>query len=114
MRSRRQHGFRGQHALLCRMESRLAPGGAGINLRLSPGYFPAETGPDILASLLKTYMALGGEQIQVNMVSTETLRRSLQTPGDYRDLVVRVAGFTVYFVSLTPELQQELLSRAEG
>ena len=99
---------------LSKADYRLAPGGAAINLRLSPGYFPGETGPDILASLLKTYVALGGEQIQVNMVSTETMRRAMQTPDDYRDLVVRVAGFTAYFVSLTPELQHELLSRAEG
>jgi pyruvate-formate lyase len=92
----------------------LAPGGAAINLRLSPSYFSEETGVDLLASLLITYFSMGGEQLQVNMVSSETLRQAIQTPDDYRDLVVRVAGFTAYFVSLTPELQQELLSRAEG
>jgi pyruvate-formate lyase len=99
---------------LAKANYQLAPGGAAINLRLSPSYFTEKTGIDILVSLLKTYFQMGGEQIQVNLVSTETLRQAMQTPDDYRDLVVRVAGFTAYFVSLTPELQQELLSRAEG
>ena len=48
------------------------------------------------------------------MVSADTLRSARENPQAYRDLVVRVAGFTAYFVSLTPELQQEIIARAEG
>ncbi len=48
------------------------------------------------------------------MVSTETLRSAREHPQAYRDLVVRVAGFTTYFVSLTAELQEEVISRSEG
>jgi formate C-acetyltransferase len=99
---------------LAKPNYRLAPGGAAMNLRLFPGHFEGEAGLNRLSSLLKTYFGLGGEQIQVNMVSAETLRRAMQHPDAYRDLVVRVAGFTAYFVSLNPELQAELASRAEG
>ncbi len=93
---------------------RHAPGGAALNLRLSPEHFSGEAGLELLTSLLTTYTHAGGEQLQVNMVSGETLRRARQEPEAYRDLVVRVAGFTAYFVSLPPELQEEIAARAEG
>ncbi len=99
---------------LAKADYRQAPGGAALNLRLSPGHFEGEAGAALLCGLLRAYAGLGGEQLQVNMVSGETLRRALQKPEQYRDLVVRVAGFTAYFVSLPPELQQEIISRAEG
>ena len=57
---------------------------------------------------------MGGEQLQVTVVDPETLRRALETPAKHRDLVVRVAGFTAYFVTLTPELQSEIVARAEA
>ena len=108
---------RGATASLCSMarpDYRLAPGGAALNLRLSPDHFRGEAGLDLLASLVRTYMGQGGEQLQVNMVSAETLRSARENPQAYRDLVVRVAGFTAYFVSLTAELQEEVISRSEG
>ena len=78
---------------LSKADYRLAPGGAALNLRLFPGHFEGEEGLNLLTNLLQTYFGLGGEQLQVNMVSAETLRRAMQTPDEYRDLVVRVAGF---------------------
>ena len=67
-----------------------------------------------LVSLLKTYAAMGGEQLQVNVVGAETLRLALEDPEQYRDLVVRVAGFTAYFVTLTPSIQREIVARTEA
>ena len=104
---------------LSKADYRLAPGGAALNLRLSPQHFAGNGGAEgdgvtLLTNLLRTYIGLGGEQLQVNMVSGETLRRAVQSPDEYRDLVVRVAGFTAYFVSLTPELQEEIIARTEG
>ncbi len=98
---------------LAKADYRLAPGGAAINLRLVPGHFAGPEGIDRLTALLKTYIEMGGEQLQVNLVSAETLRQAQTNPSAYRDLVVRVAGFTAYFVTLTPELQRELVARAE-
>lgn len=59
-------------------------------------------------------MTLGGEQLQVTVVDQETLRRALEEPELYRDLAVRVAGFTAYFVTLGPAMQQEILARADA
>ncbi len=69
---------------------------------------------DLLVSLVQTYVGMGGEQLQVNLVSSATPRSARADPEAYRDLVVRVAGFTAYFVSLPAELQEEVISRAEG
>jgi len=99
---------------LARPDYRLAPGGAAMNLRLSPAHFSGAAGLARLAALLKTYTGLGGEQLQVNLVSADTLRQALADPESHRDLVVRVAGFTAYYVTLTPALQQEILARAEA
>jgi formate C-acetyltransferase len=99
---------------LAKADYRLAPGGAAINLRLLPSQLQGESGLERLASLLKTYVAMGGEQLQVTVVDAGTLRAALDRPEQYRDLVVRVAGFTAYFVSLAPELQQEILARSEA
>ena len=99
---------------LSKADYRLAPGGAAINLRLSPSHVEGGAGLERLAALLKTYVAMGGEQLQVTVVDGETLRRAMETPEAYRDLVVRVAGFTAYFVTLVPELQREIVARAEA
>jgi formate C-acetyltransferase len=98
---------------LSKANHRLVPGGAAINLRLSPGQLAGEEGVLRLVGLLKTYVAMGGEQLQVTVVDTDTLRQAIETPDQYRDLVVRVAGFTAYFVTLTPALQREIVSRSE-
>ena len=96
---------------LSKADHRLVPGGAAINLRLSPHHIEGADGLDKLSGLLKTYIAMGGEQLQVNVVDTDTLRQALENPDRYRDLVVRVAGFTAYFVTLTPDIQQEIVAR---
>jgi formate C-acetyltransferase len=99
---------------LSKANYRKVPGGAALNLRLSPDHFKEDEGLDLLVNLLVPYFEQGGEQIQVNLIRAETLRQAMQTPEAYRDLVVRVAGFTAYFVSLPPELQAEIAARAEG
>jgi pyruvate formate-lyase/glycerol dehydratase family glycyl radical enzyme len=98
---------------LSKADYRLAPGGAAINLRLSPHHLRGEDGLERLAGLLKAYVNMGGEQLQVNVVDTDTLRQALEKPDQYRDLVVRVAGFTAYFVTLAPAIQQEIIARTQ-
>ena len=99
---------------LVKANNRLVPGGAAINLRLSPYCLRGMDGLEKLVSLLKTYIAMGGEQLQVNVVDADTLRQALENPEQYQDLVVRVAGFTAYFVTLTPSIQQEIVARTEA
>lgn len=106
------HGPTATLRSLAKADYRLAPGGAAFNLRLSPENFSGPEGLSLLVDLLKTYIAMGGEQLQVNMVSRVTLQQAMQHPESYRDLVVRVAGFTAYYVSLPVELQLEILARS--
>ena len=94
-------------------DHRLAPGGAAINLRLAPRDLVGEEGLHTLISLLRSYVALGGEQLQVTVADAEMLRRARAHPEQHRDLVVRVAGFTAYFVTLPAELQQEIIARSD-
>ena len=109
-----QHGATATLRSLAKPDYRLVPGGAAINLRLSPRDLEGDSGLQRLVDLLKTYVALRGEQLQVTVVDADTLQRALKEPDLYRDLVVRVAGFTAYFVTLTPALQQEIITRAEA
>ncbi len=66
-----------------------------------------------LLSLIKTYMDLGGYHIQFNCVSSETLKDARLYPEEHRDLVVRVAGFSAFFIHLDEETQDEIIRRTE-
>ena len=61
--------------------------------------------------MVKAYMENGGAEIQVNVVSTETMHAAQNEPEKYRDLVVRVAGYSTYFVTLSRSMQDEVIDR---
>jgi len=86
-----------------------AHNGTNLNLRFNPRWLRAET----LASLMKTYLELGGSQVQFNMIDTETLRDAQRNPEAYRDLVVRVSGYSALFTELSELAQEEIISRME-
>ena len=89
----------------------LRTGGTLLNQKFLPHILADETGIDRLAQLVRTYFRMDGHHIQFNVVDAETLRKAQQTPDAYRDLIVRVAGYSDYFVDLTPELQEEIIQR---
>jgi pyruvate-formate lyase len=64
-------------------------------------------------SLVQTYFRLGGTQVQFNMIDTEVLRAAQRNPDAYRDLVVRISGYSALFTELIPRAQEEIISRAE-
>jgi pyruvate-formate lyase len=64
-------------------------------------------------ALIRTYFALGGMEMQFNIVSAKTLRKAQEKPEDYRDLVVRIAGFSAYFVELYKASQEDIIQRTE-
>ena len=64
--------------------------------------------------MTKEYFASGGLEVQYNVVDTETLRAAQRDPGKYRDLVVRIAGYSAYFVELGTDLQNDIISRNEN
>ncbi|GAB1475275.1 hypothetical protein MASR2M70_01070 [Bacillota bacterium] len=68
---------------------------------------------DNLYAYAKAYCDLGGMQMQFNVVSSETMKKAMKNPDDYRDLLVRISGYNAYFVTLNRDLQMELIERAE-
>ena len=88
--------------------------GVCLNVRIHPSALASQEGIDKLRDLVKTYMENGGAEIQFNVVSTETMRRAQENPEEYRDLVVRIAGYSAYFVELSADCQNDLISRNEN
>ncbi|MDA8425157.1 MAG: glycyl radical protein [Treponema sp.] len=86
-------------------------GGSLLNQRFQPAVLAGEEGVRRLSSLVRGYFKLGGHHIQFNVVDTETLRAAQKRPEDYRSLLVRVAGYSDYFVDLDKHHQEEIISR---
>jgi len=82
-------------------------------LRLSPQLVAGERDIDNLMSFLRAIETEGVYQVQFNIVSSEVLRKAMKEPEKYRDLMVRVASFTVYFTDLTSEQQIDIINRTE-
>lgn len=87
--------------------------GTLLNMRFHPSALSNETGKEKLIALIKTYFALGGMELQFNVVSAKTLRDAQANPKEYRDLVVRIAGFSAYFVELYKASQDDIIKRTE-
>ena len=89
-----------------KLPQHLADGISVLNLTLAKN-FVGET----LCSLVKSYFAMGGIQVQVTCTSIEELKDAMVNPDKHRDLIVRVGGYSDYFVNLTPALRQTVLER---
>ncbi len=87
--------------------------GYQVNIRFHAGMIRTQAERDKLRAMLNVYFAQGGQELQINVVDSETLLAAQQNPEQYQDLVVRVAGFSEFFVRLTPEMQQDIISRME-
>jgi trans-4-hydroxy-L-proline dehydratase len=88
-------------------------GGTLLNLKFTPQVLEGEDGIDKLSQLVRAYFKLDGHHIQFNVVKAETLKDAQQHPEQYRDLIVRVAGYSDYFCDLSKELQDEIIGRTE-
>ena len=88
-------------------------GGTLLNQKFNPQLLADETGLDALVSLIRAYFKLDGHHIQFNVVDAETLRKARKNPEQYRDLIVRVAGYSDYFCDLSEALQEEIIARTE-
>jgi formate C-acetyltransferase len=87
--------------------------GTLLNMKFSPSCLSGEDGITKLSQLIQTYFDMGGMEMQVNVISVDTLRDAQQNPDKYKNLVVRVAGFSAYFVELHSTGQADLISRTE-
>jgi trans-4-hydroxy-L-proline dehydratase len=91
----------------------LRTGGTLLNQKFSPQFFEDEDSYDSLTSLIRSYFSLDGHHIQFNVVNAETLKDAQKHPELYRDLIVRVAGYSDYFNDLGEDLQNEIINRTE-
>ena len=87
-------------------------GGVAVNIKFSKSSLGANS-IETMLTLIKTYLKRGGFEIQVNVVDKETLEKARITPEEYRDLVVRIGGYSDYFVKLSDEMQREVILRTE-
>jgi len=88
-------------------------GGTLLNQRFLPSVLDGKEGIENLAHLIRAYFRLNGHHIQFNVVDSQTLRKAQAAPDDYRDLLVRVAGYSDYFVDLDRHHQEEIIARTQ-
>ncbi len=88
-------------------------GGTLLNQKFTPQILADEAGLDNLVHLIRTYFKLDGHHIQFNVVDAATLRAAQGNPEHYRNLIVRVAGYSDYFCDLSQALQDEIIARTE-
>ncbi len=86
-------------------------GGTLLNQKFTPHLLKNDSDLDKLVQLIRAYFRLDGHHIQFNVADAETLKAARQHPEQYRDLIVRVAGYSDYFCDLTPALQDEIIAR---
>ena len=91
----------------------LRTGGTLLNQKFSPSFFEDEESYEKLTALIRSYFSLDGHHIQFNVVNADTLRDAQKNPERYRDLIVRVAGYSDYFNDLGEDLQNEIIRRTE-
>lgn len=89
-------------------------GGTLLNVRFVPSLLKREEDLQKLVSLIRAYFSMGGHHIQFNIVDTQTLLDAQKQPDDYKDLLVRVAGYSDYFNDMTEQLQNEIIARTEN
>ena len=88
-------------------------GGSVLNMRFHPDTLKDESKMRKFASLIRTFCETGGYIIQFNITSSDMLKDAQRYPEKYRDLLVRVATYSAYFVELSPELQDDIIDRIE-
>ncbi len=91
----------------------LRTGGTLLNLKFTPDLLKDDEGIDKLVQLVRSYFKMDGHHIQFNVVNVDTLRDAQKKPEQYKDLIVRVAGYSDYFSDLSEALQEEIISRTE-
>jgi len=91
----------------------LRTGGTLLNQKFTPQLLADEEGIDKLCHLIRAYFKMDGHHMQFNVVTADTLREAQKHPEKFRDLIVRVAGYSDYFVDLSVDLQNEIIRRTE-
>jgi len=88
-----------------------ASNGTLLNLRISPSTLKEDRDVAKFVSFIRSYVSMGGYHVQFNVVSNKLLRKAQDHPENYRNLLVRVAGYSAYFTELSREVQEEIIDR---
>ena len=83
-----------------------------VNMRFAPAMFQGEAGIARMVALLRRFVAGRGHEMQFNVTDNGVLERAMERPEEFSDLIVRVSGFSDYFVNLAPEVQRDILRRS--
>lgn len=97
----------------CSKMDHLRTGGTLLNQKFTPSVVKGEEGLDNMANLVRSYFNMDGHHIQFNVIDRETLIKAQQNPDEYKDLIVRVAGYSDHFRNLSKALQDEIIERTE-
>ncbi len=96
-----------------KLPHRALTNGDQLNIKFTPTSVEGDRGATKLRQLIETYFSLGGMQVQFNVVSTKALKQAQKNPDEYKNLVVRIAGFSTYFVTLNQMTQDDFIRRTE-
>ena len=96
-----------------KLDMERAPHGSILNQRIHASLLNGEDKLDVFTHYIRTFMNLGGWHTQFNVISSDILRHAQREPEKYRDLVIRVAGYSAYFTQLEAELQNDIIDRTE-
>ena len=98
---------------IAKLPNVLASGGQLFNMKFHPDILRSEKGKEALIGLLRVFSMKKGWHVQFNVVNADTLKNAQRNPEKYRNLVIRVAGYSAYFVDLDRDLQNDIISRTE-
>ncbi len=107
------HGPTAMFKSVSRIAQELAAGGVILNLKLPPSCLDSDEEIEKSIDLIRSYFALGGQQVQVTVANADDLRAATREPEKWRHLIVRVGGYSDYFVTLDPKLQESIIQRTE-
>ena len=97
----------------CSKMNHCETGGTLLNQKFTPAAIAGEKGIDNLAALIRSYFAMNGHHMQFNVIDRQTLIEAQKNPEEYKELIVRVAGYSDYFRNLDKPLQNEIIERTE-
>jgi formate C-acetyltransferase len=94
-----------------KLNLKLTANSAVTDITLDPCWISGEEGLDLFVALIKSFIELGGYQVQFNIIDKKTLQEAQRNPERYKNLMVRVWGFSSYFIRLPKEYQDNLIAR---
>jgi len=98
---------------VAKLDHEIITNGTILNMKFSPQLLEGEKGRKGLADLIRTYFDLGGWHVQFNVVSADTLRTAQKKPEEHKGLIIRVAGYSAFFVELDSAVQNDIIDRTE-